>query len=143
MVSFVVDKDGSICEAKIVKSVSPDLDAEALRVINLMPKWRPGRQSGEVVRVRYTLPIAFRLTENDDKVATTDEGEPFVRLNPNDPNSKEPLVIVDGKEIPMSELQSIDKNTIKHIDVLKDKASIELYGDKGKDGVIVITTKSE
>ena len=141
IVSFVVAKDGSICEAKVIKSVSPDLDAEALHVVNSMPKWKPGMQGGKAVRVKYTLPINFRLTEDNNKVASGNEGVPFVRLNPNDPNAKAPLVIVDGKEISMSELQSIDKNTIDHIDVLKDKASCELYGDKGKDGVIIISTK--
>lgn len=79
IVTFVVDKDGSICEAKVVKSVSPDIDAEAVRVVNSMPKWRPGRQNGEVVRVRYTLPITFRLTGGEDKVATKDESGPSIR----------------------------------------------------------------
>lgn len=79
IVSFVVAKDGSICEAKVVNSVSPDIDAEAVRVVNSMPKWRPGRQNGEVVRVRYTLPITFRLTGGEDKVETKDESEPSIR----------------------------------------------------------------
>ena len=143
LVSFVVAKDGSICEAKVVSSVSPDLDAEALRVVNSMPRWKPGRQNGKVVRVRYTLPISFRLTEDNNNVSTKDEGGLSVRLYPNDPNAKTPLVIVDGKEIPMSELQSIDKNTIDHIDVLNSKSSYKLYGDKAKNGVIIITTKSK
>lgn len=143
LVSFVVDKDGSICEANVVKSISPDLDAEALRVVNAMPKWRPGRQNGKVVRVRYILPISFRLTEDNNNVSTKDEGGLSVRLYPNDPNAKTPLVIVDGKEIPMSKLQSIDKNTIDHIDVLNSKSSYKLYGDKAKNGVIIITTKSK
>ncbi|MCQ2128359.1 MAG: energy transducer TonB [Bacteroidaceae bacterium] len=79
IVTFVVDKDGSICEAKVVSSVSPDIDAEAVRVVNSMPKWRPGRQNGEVVRVRYTLPITFRLTGGENKVATKDESGPSIR----------------------------------------------------------------
>ena len=142
IVTFVINKDGSVSEARIVRSAFPDLDAEALRVVNAMPKWKPGMQDGKAVRVKYTLPITFRLTDKNDNVETKSESEPFIRLNPNEPNSN-PLVIVDGKEIPMSELQSIDKNTIDHIDVLKDKASCELYGDKGKNGVIIITTKSK
>ena len=60
--SFIVEKDGSISGAKVLKSVSEELDAEALRVISLMPKWKSGRQNGEPVRVKYTIPITFRLS---------------------------------------------------------------------------------
>ena len=63
IVQFVVNKDGSICEANVVKSVDPLLDAEALRVINAMPHWTPGKQRGEPVRVRFTIPVAFHLAE--------------------------------------------------------------------------------
>ena len=68
IVSFVVCKDGSICDAKVVKSVSPALDAEGLRVISSMPNWTPGTQSGKTVNVKYTVPISFRL---DDKAKET------------------------------------------------------------------------
>jgi TonB family protein len=68
IVSFVVCKDGSICDAKVVKSVSPALDAEGLRVISNMPNWTPGTQSGKAVNVKYTVPISFRL---DDKAKET------------------------------------------------------------------------
>lgn len=60
-VSFIIEKDGSVSEAKIAKSVSPELDQEALRLVNSMPKWKPGKQRGQFVRVSYTLPIEFRL----------------------------------------------------------------------------------
>lgn len=59
--SFVVDADGSIAEATVLKGISADCDKEALRVIQMMPKWRPGKQSGRPVRVRYNLPIYFKL----------------------------------------------------------------------------------
>ena len=61
IVTFVVEKDGSITEAKIAKSVHPILDDEALRVVNAMPKWNPGKQNGVSVRVKYTIPVTFRL----------------------------------------------------------------------------------
>ena len=60
--TFIVEKDGSITNIKIVKSVSEELDAEAKRVIEAMPNWKPGKQSGEPVRVKYTIPITFRLS---------------------------------------------------------------------------------
>ena len=61
IVQFIVNTDGSIDDAKVVRSVDPELDAEALRVINGMPKWKPGTQKGEPVRVKYTVPVVFRL----------------------------------------------------------------------------------
>lgn len=61
LVQFVVEMDGSIAESRILRSVDPDLDAEALRVVNAMPKWHPGRHRGKHVRVRFTLPITFRM----------------------------------------------------------------------------------
>jgi TonB family protein len=59
--SFIVEKDGSISDIKIKISVHPALDAEAIRIVKKMPKWIPGKQGGEPVRVKYTLPITFRL----------------------------------------------------------------------------------
>ena len=61
IVQFVVNRDGSIVEPKVVRGVDPDLDKEALRVISIMPKWKPGKQKGEAVRVKYTIPVMFRL----------------------------------------------------------------------------------
>ena len=59
--SFVVNRDGSIVDAQVLRGVDPSLDKEALRVINSMPKWSPGKQRGKPVRVKYTVPITFRL----------------------------------------------------------------------------------
>ena len=59
--TFVVEKDGSITDVKIAKSVDPSLDKEAVRVVKSMPKWIPGKQNGSAVRVKYTLPVTFRL----------------------------------------------------------------------------------
>lgn len=61
VVEFVVDKDGSITRARVVRQRHPALDREALRVINSMPKWIPGRNNGQPVKVTYTLPVTFRL----------------------------------------------------------------------------------
>jgi len=58
---FVVNKDGSIVDINVVRSVDPSLDKEAVRVIKSMPKWKPGKQRGKAVRVKFTLPIVFRL----------------------------------------------------------------------------------
>lgn len=60
-VSFIVNKDGSLSDYKIESGVTPLLDAEALRVLKLMPKWTPGKEKGKTVKVQYTVPVTFRL----------------------------------------------------------------------------------
>ena len=60
-VTFVVDTDGKITDVSLLRKVFPSLDAEAIRVISAMPNWIPGKQKGQVVRVKYTVPIMFRL----------------------------------------------------------------------------------
>lgn len=62
LIQFIVEKDGSISEAKVIKKVNEHLDAEALRVIGEMPKWTPGKQKGQEVRVKFVLPVTFRLS---------------------------------------------------------------------------------
>ena len=61
IVGFVVERDGSITDVKIMRSVDPSLDREAQRVVKAMPKWKPGKQNGSAVRVKYTVPVVFRL----------------------------------------------------------------------------------
>ena len=61
MVQFVVETDGSISDVHVARQLFPSLDAEAVRVVNAMPKWTPGKEKGRVVRVKYNLPIVFRM----------------------------------------------------------------------------------
>ncbi len=61
--NFVVERDGSITDVQVVRGVDPSLDKEAIRVIQQMPKWKPGSQRGKPVRVRFTLPVLFRLQQ--------------------------------------------------------------------------------
>ena len=61
VVQFVVNTDGSIEDAKVVRAVDPLLDQEGIRVINTMPNWKSGMQDGKTVRVKYIVPIMFRL----------------------------------------------------------------------------------
>lgn len=68
-VQFVVEKDGSISNVKILRGVEPELDKEAIRVISDMPKWKPGMQRGQAVNVKYTVPIMFRLQEPEKSPA--------------------------------------------------------------------------
>lgn len=61
VVGFVVEKDGSITDVNVMRSVDPSLDREAMRVVKSMPRWTPGKQNGSAVRVKYQVPVTFRL----------------------------------------------------------------------------------
>ena len=61
VVGFVVERDGSITDVKVLRSVDPSLDREAMRVVKSMPRWTPGKQNGSAVRVKYQVPVTFRL----------------------------------------------------------------------------------
>ena len=136
IVQFVVDKDGSIVEQRVARSVEPSLDAEALRVVSMMPKWKPGKQKGQNVRVQFAMPVTFRLEGGG--APQNHASAVAVRLNDSQPT---PLIIVDGKEISNAVLQSIDPENIESISVLKDESATKIYGEKGKNGVILVTLK--
>ncbi len=65
IVTFVVDKSGEVRDAKVMRSIAPELDAEALRVVMAMPRWIPGKQNGEAVHVKFTIPLSFKIPESD------------------------------------------------------------------------------
>lgn len=71
IVGVVIDENGSVTQPKILKSISPSLDKEALRIVSIMPKYKPGTQDGIPVKVRCTFPVIFKLP-NDDNVLKTD-----------------------------------------------------------------------
>jgi TonB family protein len=145
LAQFVVDKEGTVRGAHVVKSVDPALDNEALRVINSMPKWTPGRQNGKLVNVKYTIPVTFNL-QGDDKGEGSEDG---VRSdNPSGSvqirhfgTSRDPLFIVDGVKTSAEKVKAMDAKTIDRMEVLNDKSAVEKYGDEAKGGVVVITTK--
>ena len=147
IVSFVVEKDGSVSNAKVVRPIDPLLDAEALRVVNSMPKWIPGKQNGEAFRMKYTVPVTFRLEDGikgaDDPLIerSTAYLAGYYAAKNGLPPTLQSLILVDGKEVSYDELGKIKSESIDHMDVLKDKSAIEKYGEKAKDGVILITTK--
>jgi len=65
LVNFVVEKDGRVVNARVVRGIGHGCDEEALRVVQEMPRWKPGQQSGKNVRVQFTLPISFKLVERE------------------------------------------------------------------------------
>ena len=141
IVQFVVDKDGSIKESKLLRSVDKELDAEALRLISSMPKWKPGKQNGQPVAVRYTVPVMFRLA--GDKLEETSSADGITVRGIGAGNGKSPLYIVDGSEVTPAVMGALNPDKIEGITVLKDKSATELYGEKGKNGVVLITLKQE
>ena len=82
VVSFVVEKDGSIGEPKVVKSLDPAFDAEALRVVSMMPKWIPGKFNGKATRVRYCIPIRFKLLNDEQDGAKSKMTPKNVQTSP-------------------------------------------------------------
>ena len=86
-------------------SVDPQLDAEALRIIRNMPKWTPGMQDGKPVRVKYLVPVTFRLDGNDKAISFSEDTEYYV----------------DNNQVDASILKRIDPKTIDHMDVIKKK----------------------
>lgn len=75
ILNFVVEKDGSLSDIRILRGIDPLLDEEAVRVVKRMPRWIPGKNKGEIVRAQFTLPVTFQLKQNDDKksLASTNE----------------------------------------------------------------------
>ena len=138
-VQFIIDKEGNVTNPKVLRSVDKDLDAEAIRLVGAMPKWKPGMQKGKAVAVKYTLPVVFKLEGGEitssqlvtERVAGTIRGEAV------------PLFIVDGKEVPSSIMGALRPESIESMTVLKDKSAAELYGEKGKNGVILITLRDK
>ena len=121
IVSFVITDEGDIKDPVVVRGVDPLLDAEALRVIKLMPKWKPGKQRGKAVNVKFTLPITFRLSSEHNQ-----------------------LIVVDGevKGTDPELIKNFTPQNIKSMSVVKGEEAVSRWGEKGKNGVIIIETKN-
>lgn len=124
IIQFVVRKDGQISDVHVVRSVSEDVDAEAVRAVKVMPKWIPARQQSKKVSCKFTLPVTF--------------GKPASKSSS---LSEKVLVVVDGTVTPFDDLKKISPDKIESMTGLKNAQAIGKYGDKGKDGVIEIVTK--
>ena len=121
VVTFVITDEGDIKDPVVVKGVDPLLDDEALRVIQMMPKWNPGKHRGKAVNVKFTLPVSFRLSSSENN----------------------PLIVVDG-EVKGNDpelMKNYTPENIQSMTVVKGDEAIRIYGEKGKGGVILITTK--
>ena len=147
--TFVVETDGGISNVQVVKSVEPTLDAEAVRVVRAMPKWIPGKQGSELARVKYTIPVTFKL-DNGPAIPSTNEtatnaiAETVVMGHQEKANSKpQPLYVLNGSTVEYDQIEKLDPKNIEHIDVLKGESATKVYGAKAEHGAILITTKKE
>lgn len=138
IVQFVINADGKVGDFKILRSVDPLLDNEAIRVLKLMPKWLPGEQNGEKVAAYYILPVVFKAQNSSVPVI-------FGTKPPE--SDKTPLYVLDGK--PQSkefDIKSIKEETIQSIKIIdpleaKKAENISKYGQEAENGIILITLK--
>lgn len=157
IVGFTVNSAGKVVNQKVLRGVDAYLDKEAVRVVSTFPTWIPGEQKGEKVSVRYVIPIIFRMGDGATTPETTSSSNenPLVvvgygprreesgeNLN-NLPDGVKPLYVIDGKVATESEKKLLLPASIKAIDVLKDKSATSIYGEAGKNGVILITTNNQ
>ena len=126
IVQFVVDKEGNVTNPTVMRSVDPQLDAEALRVVKAMPKWTPGKVGGKAVNVKYTLPVTFALSAKNDKKDGLTKA----------------YYLIDGKHV--DDISNIKPQDIESIEVFKDKKNtVDKYGPEAKNGVISIKLKKK
>lgn len=163
-IRFIVEKDGSLSNVKVVKGLGYGGDEESVRVLKLSPKWKPGVQNGKAVRVQYSVPITYSLDYSKFVKSAGNKKKTFkeanARLYPStvtifkrdsDTSQKNsvihvgdmaslhsaPLYLLDGVEI--KDLSAVNPNHIKSINVLKNATA--LYGAKGNNGAVIITSK--
>ena len=167
LVGFDICEDGAIRNVRVLRGVHEALDAEAVRVISASPKWEPGMEGGKPVKVNYSFPVIFILrggaepalslddapaapagSEKMDEVVVVSYAQPqesadypktaTIQIRGN--GGADPVIYLDGKKF-SGKIGDIDPSTISSIEVLKDEAAIQKYGDEAKNGVLLIKTK--
>ena len=124
ILQFVVDETGKVRDPKILRSVDPALDAEAIRLVEAMPLWTPGKQDGKAVAVRFTVPVVFSLQE-DGKL----------------PQKSKSVWAIDGKIVPYEQVKAMDSSEIATIHIWKGQDAIDRYGEQVTGDVIEVITK--
>ena len=165
IVKFAVTRDGNIDNVSVLKGVHPLLDAEAARVVKTLTGWQPGYQGGNPVDVWYMVPVTFTLsskipeTKQEQQVSPTGEETKStkdiivvgykegispagpLKIQNTDGSPANPLFIIDGKQGDRQMLETIDPNNIESISVLKDESATAVYGEKGRNGVVIVKLK--
>lgn len=145
--SFIVEKDGSISKPGIMRSVNPDLDAEAIRVLSAMPKWKPGTQRGKEVRVRYTVPVNFKLNKPEAEEIKNSKLDEVVVVGyaPESTPATPTLVLENAEEMPkfpgglQGLMQYLAKNIKYPTDAQQSKTQgrVVLQMTVNKDGGVI------
>lgn len=130
-VSFVITRDGKVLNSKVEKSVSAELDMEALRLVDLLDSWKPGLKSGEAVHACVSVFVEFKLS--------TQEREFINTLEKFGLNENPPLYVIDDKIV--NARIDLPSYNLKSVRVLKGDKAVERYGERAKNGVVIITTK--
>lgn len=129
-VLFKIDNNGVVTSVQ-ARAPHVKLEEEAIRVISSLPKMIPGNHEGEVVNVKYSLPIVFKIEGKSE----TEGAKTTIN------STKKPIYMIDGNEINKEEMGEIAPNRIKSVNVLKGEVAIKKYGEKGKNGVIEVILK--
>ena len=142
VVQFLVNKNGAISDVSVLHSVDRLLDAEAVRLVRSMPKWKPGMQKGKAVTVKYTIPMMFRLTEAGGKDAP--KSQPLIIKGTSTADYVDMLILVDGREVTPEILGALNPERIQSFIILKEPADVAQYTtDKSKKAVMLVTLKKE
>jgi TonB family protein len=140
VIQFVIEKDGSLTNVKAIRGPSEAMSEEAVRVLSTSPKWNPGIQDGRPVRAQYTVPVNFTLGGNGNVSDAVVNSLVTVRGALGDPKNQ-PMILIDGVEV--SDISKVDPNIIEYVTILKDATATSRYGEKAKNGVIIIGTKGK
>ena len=142
VVQFLINKNGAISDASVLRGVDPALDAEAVRLVNSMPKWKPGMQKGKAVTVKYTVPVLFKLDAVDEKVAQ--KNLTLIMKGTSTADYVDMLILVDGREVTPEILGALNPERIQSFIILKEPADVAKYTtDKSKKAVMLVTLKKE
>lgn len=139
--NFIVHKDGSTSDISILKGLDSLLDAETIRVLTLMPKWKAGMQNGEAVNVRYTLPVSFRFKNEDDSVDKDKESKQVESTNSTIDKDEVFVLVVKQPEFPggIEAFMNYLSEKVRYPDeALKDaiEGEVIVSFDVNKDGSI-------
>lgn len=144
ILTFVVEKNGSVAEVQVLDTPDPAMGEAAARIVASSPAWKAGTIDGEPVRVRYTLPVRcgkqVAADETDDRGKRSENGV-VVKVRNADFKASEALIFIDDKEATQTDMEKIDPDKIERISVYRDSSAVVRYGERGKNGVILIKMK--
>ena len=142
VVQFLINKNGAISDVSVLRSVDRLLDAEAVRLVRSMPKWKPGMQKGKAVTVKYTLPVQFRL--KDVEAEASDKKNHLIIVEGAQTGYADISIQVNGREVTPEILRALNPDRIQSVSILKEPVDVAKYTtDKSKKAVMQVTLKKE